>query len=168
MTLAIPNHFKLTLGESAVAALAASFCALIVELPIWAMFIGWISFFTRAPGVRQGAINLACTLAGLLLGMGAAVVTVVLSPALGALTVMPVVFVVAVLVLSTRRFSVFNNLLAFFLGLVSYFASHLPPTLMTFGELGGAATLGTVAGLQASALHGRWGGHAPDVSEGHP
>ncbi|MBA1273318.1 DUF1097 domain-containing protein [Stutzerimonas azotifigens] len=165
MTLAIPNHFKLTLGESAVAALAASFCVLIVELPIWAMFIGWISFFTRAPGVRQGAINLACTLAGLMLGMAAAVATTVLSPALGALTVVPVVFVVAVLVLSTRRFPIFNNLLAFFLGLVSYFASHLPPTFVTFGELGGAATLGAVAGLQASTLHRLWGEHAQGVSE---
>ncbi|TLX59770.1 DUF1097 domain-containing protein [Stutzerimonas nosocomialis] len=168
MTLTIPDHFKLTLGESAVAALAASFCALIVELPIWAMFIGWISFFTRAPGVRQGAINLACTLAGLALGMAAGAATAALSPTLGPLTVMPVVFVVAVLVLSTRRLAVFNNLLAFFLGLVSYFASHLPPTLLTFGELGGAATLGAVAGLLASRLHVLWGAHSQAVSEGRP
>lgn len=165
MTLSIPNHFKLTLGESAVAALAASFCVLIVELPLWAMFIGWISFFTRAPGVRQGAINLACTLAGLLLGMAAAIATAALAPALGALTVMPVVFLVAVLVLSTRRLAVFNNLLAFFLGLVSYFASHLPPTFVTFGDLGGAATLGAVAGLQASKLHALWGDHVLGASQ---
>ncbi|GGJ85119.1 DUF1097 domain-containing protein [Pseudomonas matsuisoli] len=162
--MTIPNHLKLTLGESAVAALAATFSALIAGWPIWAMFIGWISFFTRAPSLRQGAINLACTLTGLVLGMAAGVATEVLSPTLGPLTVMPVVFVVAVLVLSMRRLAVFNNLLAFFLGLVSYFASHLPPTFLTFFELGGAAVLGALAALLASRLNVLWDESKPQLS----
>ncbi|MNG33500.1 hypothetical protein D3C84_1197690 [compost metagenome] len=78
---------------------------------------------------------------------------------------------VTLLVLSLRQLPVFNNLQAFFLGLVCYFASHLPPALDTFVELAMALALGVFAGLLASLVQKRWGGprrQTGDVSTAIP
>ncbi|GAB3380793.1 DUF1097 domain-containing protein [Azotobacter armeniacus] len=154
----VPDHFKVTAGESAVAILAATVSALHVEVPVWAMFIGWIAFFSRGGTVRHGLINLACVLVGLAIGMLGGAASAALMPHFGALTTSLVVFAVALVVLSLRLLPVFNNLLCFFLGLVCYFASHLPPSPATFSELGLATTLGALAALLASRVQQRWSG----------
>ena len=61
--------FGLNAAESAVAATAAALAALVLEVPVWAMFIGWIAFYTRGLSVRSTIENLACVGAGLLLGL---------------------------------------------------------------------------------------------------
>ncbi|MBN6152360.1 DUF1097 domain-containing protein [Xanthomonas sp. AmX2] len=145
----------LNAAESAVAATAAALAALVLEVPVWAMFIGWIAYFTRAPSLRQGAVNFACVLGGLLLGIAASLAIAALAPLLGAATLPLVVFVVSLLVLSMARVPVFNNLLGFFLGLVSWFAAHQPPSVALFAELALAALLGSTAGWIAAGLHRR-------------
>lgn len=62
------RDLKVVLGESAVASTAATL-VLLLELPVWAMFVGWIAFFTRGLNVRSGLINLLCVLIGMALGM---------------------------------------------------------------------------------------------------
>lgn len=151
----IASELKITLGESVVASLAATVSTLALEVPVWAMFVGWIAYFTRGVNLRQGAVNLACVLIGIAVGIGAGATTQALSPHLGAATLTVVVFAVALVVLSLRHVPVFNNLLGLFLGLVAYFASHQPPGLATFAELGLAAGVGTVAAFAASQLHRR-------------
>ncbi|AFT71049.1 hypothetical protein B5T_02781 [Alloalcanivorax dieselolei B5] len=131
------------------ASLAATFSALALELPIWAMFIGWIAFFTRGLNLKAGLINLGCVLMGLVLGIGAAHLQGALGPHLGAYAISAVVLAITAVALSLARVPVFNNLLGFFLGLVSYFASHLPPTLGSFASLGVAAAIGATAGFLA-------------------
>lgn len=146
------NQFKAILGESIVACLAATVCALLIDGPVWAMFIGWIAFFTRGITARDGAINLACVLIGLAIGIAAGVAGVALAPHLGAWSIAPLVLVVTLIVLSLQVLPLVNNVLASFLGLVSYFASQLPATLDTFVELSTASTLGVFAGLLASLV----------------
>ncbi|WP_394832653.1 DUF1097 domain-containing protein [Pendulispora rubella] len=149
-------QWKITLGESLVASAAATVSFVLLGLPVWAMFIGWIAFFTRGVDFRHGAINFACVLVGLACGMGAAVGLHALGPYLGAWTVTVVVFFVAMVVVSLRLVPIFNNLLGFFLGLVSYFASHLPPSGEAFAKLGMAAAVGSLAGWLASRVHKHW------------
>jgi hypothetical protein len=60
----IATELKITVGESIVATLAATVSALVLEVPVWAMFVGWISYFTRGVNPRQGMVNLACVLVG--------------------------------------------------------------------------------------------------------
>ncbi|MGH8177698.1 MAG: DUF1097 domain-containing protein [Steroidobacter sp.] len=150
-----PAHLRVTVGESIVAALAAAVSALVIDVPVWAMFVGWIAYFTRGVNLRQGLVNLACVLIGLGFGIVAALATSALTPYLGAASLTVVVFALAMVVLSLRLAPVFNNLLGFFLGLVAYFASHLPPSLDAFVELGAAATLGSAAGWLASFVQQR-------------
>ncbi|MES2871132.1 MAG: DUF1097 domain-containing protein [Pseudomonadota bacterium] len=152
------NHVKAILGESVLACLAATICALLIDVPVWAMFIGWIAFFTRGITARDGLINLVCVLGGLIIGIAAGLASAAVAPYLGALTITPIALTATLIVLSLKLLPVFNNLLGFFLGLVCYFASGLPPTLDTFVELAIASSLGILGGLLASLMHKRWGG----------
>ena len=54
----------LTLAAALTAALAAGLSARLA-LPVWAMFVGWVAFFTRGLTARDGAVNAACVLLGL-------------------------------------------------------------------------------------------------------
>lgn len=146
------THLKVVIGEAVIASSAATLSTAAFEVPVWAMFVGWISFFTRGLNLKQGAINLACVLIGFALGMGAAHAMAVLTPFLGGYAITAVVFVVTGIALSLAQVPVFNNLLGFFLGLVAYFASHQPPAVSTFTMLTVAATLGATAACLAHAL----------------
>ncbi len=152
------DTFKAILGVSVAAALAATISSLVLDVPVWATFIGWIAFFTRGISARDGAINLACLLIGLLIGIVAGIVGPALTPYLGASTITLVVLIATFLLLTLGLLPVINNVLAFFMGLVCYFASHLPPALDSFIELGTALTLGVLGGLLASQAQKRWGG----------
>lgn len=146
------DTFKAFFGLSAVAALVATISALVIEVPVWATFIGWIAFFSRGITARDGAINLTCVLIGLLIGIAAALASGALTPYLGKLTIAPVVLIATFMLLSLGLLPVINNLTGFFLGLVCYFASHLPPTLDTFVELAMAVALGVFGALMASLV----------------
>ncbi|MFX3723041.1 DUF1097 domain-containing protein, partial [Streptococcus suis] len=53
---------------TAIAAIAAATSAAL-QLPIWAMFIGWIAFFTQGLNVRHTITNLICVWLGITIGM---------------------------------------------------------------------------------------------------
>lgn len=165
------HTFKVIFGLSVVASLTATISALLVDVPVWATFIGWIAFFSRGISARDGAINLACVLIGLILGIAAGAAGPALAPYLGAWTITLVVLLVTFVLLSLGLLPVINNLTGFFLGLVCYFASHLPPTLSTFVELGTAAVLGVAGGLLASLVQKRLSGPqlpSAEASISHP
>lgn len=152
---AISTHMKVVIGESVIASSAATLSVITFEVPVWAMFVGWISFFTRGLTLKQGAINLACVLIGVALGIGAAHAMAALTPILGGHAISAVVFAITIIALSLAKAPVFNNLLGFFLGLVAYFAAHQPPLNATFGMLAVAATLGATAAFLAHSLQKR-------------
>lgn len=149
-----PRNLAVTVVESAIAAGAAA-VAVLTEVPIWAMFVGWIGFFTRGLDLRNALVNFGCVVAGLVLGVAAASVLASLGGPPGVIEFAATVFVVAVLVLSLRFLPVFNNLLGFFLGLVAWFAYHQPVSLSALGTLVFAAALGAAAGLFAHAVQKR-------------
>lgn len=138
--------------EASIAAGAATLCALVLHVPVWAMFIGWIAFFTRGMTAKDGVITLLTVWIGIAIGIAAGQLTPVLTPLTGEWTLSLVVFVVALVVLSLRYVPVINNLLGLFLGLVSFFASHQPPKVETFFTLALAATVGVVAAICLSLL----------------
>ncbi|MFZ5957786.1 DUF1097 domain-containing protein [Pseudomonas knackmussii] len=159
------THFRPILGESLIACLAATLCVLVIHAPAWAMFVGWIAFFTRGINARAGLVNLVCVLIGLTLGIATAFASAVLAPYLGSLTIAPGVLLVTLIVLSLRFIPVFNNPLSYFLGVVCYFASQLPPTPGSFIELATAVSLGVLAGLLASLVQKHWSGQECKASQ---
>lgn len=154
-----PRFFSLAYSAftlaAAVVAAAASALALVLELPVWAMFVGWVAFYTRGVTARDGVFNLVCVGLGVLIGKLAALAIGALSPAMGAMALPLVVLVVAVVVVSLRGVPRLNNLLCYFLGLIAFFAIHQPPSLSLFGTLAGAAALGSAAAWTAHALQRR-------------
>jgi len=132
-----------------VAAITAALAAALsqqLSLPVWAMFVGWIAFFTQGLDARNAIENLACVWAGLVIGALASLAIQSLAPHLGAgLTLPVVVFVVASFVVALRGLPRMRNLLAYFLGLVAWFASHLEPAPASLGILLAATAIGSAA-----------------------
>lgn len=149
------THMKVVCGEAVIASSAATIGSVALEVPVWAMFVGWISYFTRGLNGKQGVINLIRVVMGVALGIGAAHALAVLTPHLGDYAISAVVLVVTGIALSLAKVPVFNNLLGYFLGLVAYFASHQPPALSSFAMLAMAATLGAIAAFLAHGLQKR-------------
>lgn len=52
------EHLQIVVGESVVASSAATLSAVAQELPVWAMFIGSIAFFTRGVNFKTGLVDL--------------------------------------------------------------------------------------------------------------
>jgi hypothetical protein len=147
--------FTLFTAVAAASAALAAGSSLLLTLPIWAMFVGWVAFFSRGLTLRDGLVNLSCVLMGIVFGMSAALSIGVLTPSLGMFALPVVVFVVAMIVVSLRALPVMNNIVAYFLGLIAYFAAHLEPSLGSFAELGGAGALGSFAGWLSHAVQQR-------------
>lgn len=138
--------FVLTTIVAAVTAAVAAASSLALSLPVWAMFVGWIAFFTRGLNTRSALENLGCVGLGLAIGAAAAVSIPQLAAVAGNLALPAVVFVVALFVVALRGLPVLNNLLGYFLGLVAWFAAHAEPSLGNLGELFGASMIGSLAG----------------------
>jgi hypothetical protein len=138
-------HFIAFSLVAALIAAAAAFASVSLTLPLWAMFVGWVAFFTRPPSIRNGATNIVCVLLGVLFGMVAAWLIRAFMPILGVASFPIVVFVVATVVVSLRAAPVFNNVLNYFLGLIAFFASQQAPALAVFAELSASCILGAFA-----------------------
>ena len=142
-----PRAYALVTVSAALTAAIAAAGALHAGWPVWTMFIGWIAFFSRGLSTRSTFENLACVCLGLGIGALAALAISHLAPTLGPSLAVPlVVLVVALGVVALRGLPVLNNLLAWFLGLVAWFAAHLEPSLAHVGELAAASALGSLAG----------------------
>jgi len=147
-------HVIYTAIAATIAAIAAATSAAL-QLPIWAMFIGWIAFFTQGLNVRHTVTNLICVWLGIAIGMVAGIALSIVGPILGAGALPFVVYIVAMLVVSLRSVPKINNLLCYFLGLVSFFASHYVPSMGSFLVLAGAAGIGSFGGLASIFLQKR-------------
>jgi len=147
--------FTLLTAAAAIVAATAAFLSVTITLPVWAMFIGWVAYYTRGHSARDGLINLSGVLVGLLIGMAAATAVGHLAPQIGNYALPLVVFTVAMVVVSLRAVPIFNNVISYFLGLISFFAAHLEPGLAAFLELAGASSLGSVAAWIASTAQAK-------------
>lgn len=151
-----PRNLMITVAEAVVTAVAAG-VVLMAGLSIWVMFIGWISYYTRGVTPRDGVLNVVGVLIGLALGLGAGTVLQRFGPeaTLGQQVIL--IFGVALVVLSLRFLPKVNNLLALFLGLVTFFAAHAEPSVLALVPLASASAVGVgaVAGALAHALQSR-------------
>jgi hypothetical protein len=155
---ASPRRLGYFAGFTAVAATTAAgaaFLSAALAVPVWAMFLGWVAYFTRGHSLRDGALNLACLLLGIAVGIGAATALGLLVPVLGRYALPAVVFAVACVVVSLRAAPLVDNVPCYFLGLIALFAAHRAPTLATFAVLAGAATLGAFAGWLSQRAQAR-------------
>ncbi len=150
------THFTIFTAIAAAIAAIAAFASAFLTLAPWAMFVGWVTFFTNPASFRQALFSAICLWLGIGLGAVATMALGALTPALGPYSLPLVVFIVASVVVSMRALPVIGNMLAWFLGLITFFASHSDPSLIAIGELSAAGTLGICAGWGAQALQKRF------------
>ena len=141
---------------SAVVAAITTFATLSAALPAWAMFLGWVGYSTSGQTTREGIANLGSFLVGIVFGVGTALLIGWLTPSLGAAATPVAVFVDVIVVLSLRAVPHLNNPLAYFCGLISYFASMLAPSVSTMGLLAAAGVLGALGAGTAAVLQARF------------
>lgn len=140
---------------AAFVAAAAAGLSLVLAIAPWAMFMGWIAYFTRRPSAAEGLRTYICLAIGLCLGAISTLMVALLAPMLGTLALPAVVLITGSVVIATRGLPLLNNLLGYFIGLVTFFAAHLEPALSTLAELAAATGLGSVAGWGAHTIESR-------------
>lgn len=116
---------RATLVAAFVASLSALLTALIGLAP-WVMFVGWVAFFTRPPTWQNALSAGLCSGLGFVLAIGAAHLIGALMPVIGVLSFACAVFVCAFAVVSLRVIPWVNNLAAWFIGMIAFFAAHPP------------------------------------------
>lgn len=144
----------LTLAAAVTAAIAATTSASL-GWPVWAMFMGWVAFFTRGHSAKDAFYSYLCLAIGIVFGVAAALAVGALMPLIGSLAFGPVVFVVAIIVVSLRAAAPINNVPAYFLGLITFFAAHLEPGILAFSELAAVSGLGSFAAWTAHQLQSK-------------
>jgi hypothetical protein len=139
---------------AALVAAAAAHVSLNLAIAPWTMFMGWVAYFTRRPSPAEGLRSLACVVIGLCLGAAATMTVVAVTPALGSLALPVTVFGTALIVIAARGLPLMNNLLGYFIGLITFFAAHLEPGLLAIAELASAVGIGSLAAWLAQTLEG--------------
>lgn len=144
-----------TLLAGVVSSLAALLCVLL-KLEVWIMFIGYIGWFTRPTSHKEGFFTMLCMTLGILLGANAYIGIGALVPYVGLLGLPLIVFLVAIVVVGLRETRVVNNMLGWFLGLVTFFAAHMEISLLTLSHLILASSIGSLAGLSYQIIKKRF------------
>jgi hypothetical protein len=142
-----------------IAAVIAAAAALLSEslgLHAWAMFVGWVAWFTR-PGSAVLGIHSVITLwAGMILAVVGHVIVGFLAPHVGAAALPAAVFVLACVAVGMRATPVLNNMLAWFLGLIAFFALYADNALTGLLILAAASIIGAASGYLCQRLQRRF------------
>lgn len=148
------NFLLWTVTTSAVAALAA-WLSTLLSLEVWVMFSGFIAWFIRPTSLKSSISAMLCLWFGIVIGTVGHHIGGVLGPVLGHVGLPIIVFAVTVLIASLRTHQVLGNMLAWFLGLVTYFAAEIDLSFASYAHLGFATTLGGFAGYTCQELNRR-------------
>lgn len=144
----------ITVIAAVTAALAATSSASL-GWPVWAMFMGWVAFFTRGHSAKEAIYSYLCLASGIVMGVGAVLAVGALLPLIGPFAFGAVVFVVAMIVVSLRVAAPLNNIPAYFLGLITFFAAHMEPSILAVSELLSVSGVGSFAAWLAHRLQGK-------------
>jgi Protein of unknown function (DUF1097) len=155
-TTSSPGRFVRFTLIAAVIAAAAAFLSEAVGLHAWAMFVGWVAWFTRPTSALHGVHAVISLWAGMVLAVVGHFIVAFLSPAIGVAALPAAVFVLASVAVGMRTTPVLNNMLAWFVGLVAFFALHPEHILTGLFTLIAASTVGAGAGYACQRLQQRF------------
>ena len=145
------QYIVFTVIAGIVAAVAA-FGSVLLSLEPWAMFVGWVAWFTRPASLVQGINAIVCLWLGLVLAVLGHFSVEIFSPAIGLAALPLTVFFLAIVAVGLRTTPVLNNMLAWFLGLVAFFAAEPEAVVPGFLALVAATAIGALAGYVCQAL----------------
>lgn len=138
--------------EAAIVAGFATFATMAASLSIPAMFLGWTAYSVGGPGHRGGLTHFLTMLLGIAFAIGTAFAMAWLKPVFGGADAAICVAGVMILVLSLRKLVPFDNPIAYFIGLTSFFYSGLEPGWVSFALLAGAGAIGALSSALVTYL----------------
>jgi len=109
---------------TAIIAASAAAAAAALGLPVWGMFLGWVSALAGGQTLREVFFGYVCFVAGI--GIGAVGILIVgrLEPAIGSLSFGVAVLCMGTVIVSMRKAPHFNVVPNFILGVLGIFALH--------------------------------------------
>lgn len=102
-------------------AVSLSFAA---QWPTWVMFIAWVSFYIFGRSVRASVFAFFQILLGILMGLLIQVTGTFFTPFIGALGLPVAIFIFIGSLAYISKIKNFNNIPAWFLGLIVFFGIH--------------------------------------------
>ncbi|PZG21109.1 DUF1097 domain-containing protein [Nonomuraea aridisoli] len=141
---------------AAVVAAVAAYSSTALGLEAWVMFAGWVAWFTRPTSTRLGIHAVICLWLGMVLAVLGHTIVGLTTPIAGAVALPLAVFVLATVVVGLRTTPVLNNMLAWFLGMVTFFAAEPEHTLPGLLTLIAGSALGAFAGFACQRLQHRF------------
>lgn len=135
---------------SAIAA-AGTTLTILLGLPAWMMFMGWIAFGTSSGRVVEAPSIFICLVLGLLLGWAGCVMVAQLSR-WGVAGVATTVFVVTGIAVLTQFLPTIGRVTVYFIGITAFFASQFPPAMASFNSLGAAGLVGICSGVLSAYI----------------
>ena len=135
---------------------ASTWVSTVIEIEIWAMFTGFVAWFTSQSSTRDAALAMVCLWLGMAMAVVASIATAWLTPYAGSISLPIVVFFVACTILGIRKIGPIQNLVCWFMGLVAYFAAGRMTEPLTLFELIAASAGGGIAGWVCQTATARW------------
>lgn len=135
------KSLALAIVTGAIAAIAV-FGSFTFQLATWAMFIAWVSYYIFGKNPGAAALVLVQMVLGFLIGILIQESTGALGGALGRAALPVAVFVFIGLLSYASKLKVLNNIAAYFLGMIIFFAAHPPLEASALFGLGLAVVLG--------------------------
>ncbi len=139
-----------------IVAAVAAFGSVLLSLEPWAMFAGWVAWFTRPTSTTQGVYAIICLWLGMVLAVLGLFSVETFSPLVGPAALPLTVFVLAIVAVGLRTAPVVNNVLAWFVGLVTFYAAEPEAVLPGLLALVAATAIGALAGFVCQALQRRF------------
>lgn len=118
------------------------------DLPLGAVFFGWIAYFTRGTTLHDRIYNIACAITGLGFGIVALSLELRLDPALGIMSLPAALLLVAVCIQLMQWTTGVNSIPGYFLGVLTAFFPGAEISLDSYLLL----TASICAGAFAAAL----------------
>ncbi len=135
---------------------AATWASVALHYPVWVVFVGFIAWYVRPTSMLDSLYGVVCLWSGIAMAILSALATRSLLPITGAATLALVVFVVAVMILSLRSTKVLDNLICWFLGLVTYYGMNAPLAPAKILLIAAATGLGALTGWLCQITTQRW------------
>lgn len=155
-TTKTPQQFTLYTVIAAIVATTAAWISMALALEVWIMFAGFIAWFTRPISVQESLNAMFCLWLGIALGAISYNITSAITPMIGTLALPIVVFFVAIIIVGLRTTTPVNNMLTWFLGMVTFFAADKGISIETFTHLLSATAIGGFAGWSCHTLNKRF------------
>ncbi|TDD53223.1 DUF1097 domain-containing protein [Nonomuraea terrae] len=141
---------------AAVVAAVAAYTSTALGLQAWVMFAGWVAWFTRPTSARLGIYAIICLWLGMALAVLGHTIVELTGPFAGAAALPLAVLVLATVVVGLRTTPVLDNMLAWFVGLVTFFAAEPEQVLPGLLTLIAGSALGAFAGFACQRLQHRF------------